>query len=441
MLSRASKLLFTIPIQVLMLAMILVSGANAAEPSQTAWVTNPQLRVRIAVAPPVGQAAPAATVDKYLHENLSFLPFANLVDPRSVPGGAEQSVVTGPELDLRRFQLAGAHMLITTGWSSDSGRPKAEIRAFDVTTGKFVFGNAYANVDNNTAADVADSFCADFMKALTGSGEFFRSTLVFSKSASPAKKDIWTVKPMGRGLRRLTNMQGDALSPSWSRDGRFVIFSHVDVRTHGLGVWDAETNKVQRIRFPGNTVIGPCFMPDNKVAVSLSTGKNPGIFLLDHRFRREKTIENSASIDVSPSVDASGTRMAFVSSRMGNPHIFMKDLRTGQVRRITYDGKYNTEPSISPDGTLVAFSRMVNGKHRIFVHDLVRQTETQLSFGPGSDEQPAFAPDNYFIAFASTRSGKREIYLTTRNGGEAKLVPTGPGDASFPAWGPAVKMK
>lgn len=409
----------------------------AAAPEDTVWITNPQLRVRIAVAPPVGSAAPAEQVDRYLHENLSFLPFAVMVDPQSVPGGAAQAVASGPGLDLRRFQLAGAHMLITAQWEPEGGKSKVELRAYDVTTGKFMLGNRYANVDAASAGDVADDFCAAFMKALTGSGEFFKSALAFVRTAGPTKKDIWSVRPTGRNLRKLTNMPGNALSPSWSRDGRFVIFSHVDVRTHGLGVWDATTGAVQRIRFPGNTVIGPSFMPDNRVAVSLSTGKNPGIFLLSHQFKRESTIENSASIDVSPSIDASGTKMAFVSSRMGNPHIFLKDLRTGAVKRITYEGKYNTEPSISPDGTLIAFSRMINGRHRIFVHDLVNQTEKQLTYGPGSDEQPAFAPDNYFIVFTSTRSGVKQLYLTTRNGGDARQVPTGDGDASFGAWGPA----
>ncbi|GHV52774.1 protein TolB [Deltaproteobacteria bacterium] len=417
------------------LVVSLASSAFCAQPDETPWVTNPQLRVRIAVAPPVGSAAPQAQVSQYLLEDLSFLPFVTMIDSRSVPGGAAQSVAGGPTLDLRRFQLAGAHMLITAAWTSEGGRPKVELRAFDVTTGKFVFGNGYANVDAGMAGDVADNFCADLMKALTGNGDFFRSTLAFVKSGGKDKSDVWMVRPTGRNLRRLTNMMGTALSPSWSKDGRFIIFSHVDVRTHGLGVWDAANNAVQRIRFPGNTVIGPVFMPDNKVAVSLSTGKNPGIFLLDHNFRRESTIENSSSIDVSPSVDASGTKMAFVSSRMGNPHIFLKDLRSGQVKRVNYEGKYNTEPSISPDGTLIAFSRQMGGGHRIFVYDLVKQSETQITFGPGSDEQPAFAPDNYFIAFTSTRSGVKQLYLTTRNGGDAKLIPTGSGDASFASWG------
>ncbi len=398
-------------------------------------ITNPALRVRIAMATPVGNAAPAAKVQQFIEEDLGFLPFVTMINPRTVPGGVTQNVASGDSLDLRRFQLAGAHMLITAAWFSDGAKPRVELRVFDVATGTFVFGSSYSGADDAAAGDVADKFCSDLMKAITGRGEFFRSTIAFVKSDGPNKKDIWAVRPTGRNLRRLTNLPGDALSPSWSPDGRFVIFSHVDKRSHALGVWDSATHAVQRIRFPGNTVIGPCFMPDNKVAVSLSTGKNPSIFLLNHQFQRERALVDSSSIDVSPSVDATGTKLAFVSSRMGNPHIFLKDLRTGAVTRITYDGKYNTEPSISPDGTLIVFSRMMGGGHKIFVHDLLRNTENQLTVGPGSDEQPAFAPDSYFIAFASNRGGTRQLYLTTRNGGEPKRIPTGNGDAAFPDWG------
>lgn len=415
---------------------IFVHTAHAA--ASTALVTNPQLRVRIAMADPLGTevpGAPAAKVANYIRENLSFLPFVSLVDSGAVPGGTRLPAATGESLDLRRFQLAGAHMLVTAAWLQEGGKPRVELRAFDVTTGSFVFGNGYNNAVDGNAGEVADKFCADLMKELTGRGDFFRSTLAFIKTAGQGKKDVWAVKPTGRDLRRLSNLAGDALSPAWSPDGRFVVFSHIDKRTHALGVWDALTGSVQRIKFPGNTVIGPTFMPDNTVAVSLSDGKYPNIFLLNHQFKREKKLVESGGIDVSPSVDATGTLMAFASSRMGNPHIFLKNLSTGATTRITYEGKYNTEPSISPDGTLVVFSRMMAGGHRIFVHDLVKKTETQISFGPGSDEQPSFAPDGYFVAFTSTRSGQKQIYLTTRNGGDAKLIPTGNGDASFPSWG------
>lgn len=414
------------------LLLLTASGIRAA--GADTMVIGPQLRVRIAFADPMGSSGPSATMQQFIQDDLGFLPFVTLISPSSVPGGTNLPAATG-DLDFKRFQLAGAHMLITAAWSPEGGKSRVELRVFDVTTGKFIFGNAYSGISEANAGDVADKFCSDLMKAITGRGEFFRSTIAFVKSDGPEKKDIWAVRPTGRNLRRLTNLPGNALSPSWSPDGRFVVFSHVDRRTHALGVWDSTTHATQRIKFPGNTVIGPCFMPDNRVAVSLSDGRNPSIFLLDHQFRRQQALVDSSSIDVSPSVDATGTKLAFVSSRMGNPNIFLKDLTSGSITRITYEGKYNTEPSISPDGTLITFSRQMGGGHRVFVYDLVKKAETQITFGPGSDEQPSFAPDNYFIAFTSTRNGQRQLYLTTRNGGEPKRIPTGPGDASFSDWG------
>lgn len=397
--------------------------------------------VNMAMATPLTGPSKAATglgadLHKAIELDLSFLPFMRLTSPGAVLGGTTLADWQGPQLDFKRFQIAGADLLITAYWPQGDGRNSTvELRVFETFSGKFVFGNAYAGVTKDEVSNVADRFSADLMEALTGSGDFFRSTLAFARSSGPKKRDVWLVKPTGKELRQITNIEGTAMSPAWSPDGRYVVFSHLDDSTHALGVWDRLTNQVKRIRFPGNTVIGPAFMPDNKVAVSLSTGSYPDIFLLNHKFERERPLEATGAINVSPSFDATGTKMAFTSSRLGGPQIFLKDLATGAVRRVSMNGGYNTEPSLSPDGTLVAFTRLTDSGHRIFVQDLVTGRERQVSFGPGRDEQPSFAPDSYFIAFTSNRSGQKQIYLTTRHGGDPKLVPTGPGEVTFPRWG------
>lgn len=389
--------------------------------------------INIVQATPLGSASRAAALQKGISSNLTLLPFVNVINPNGIPGGAGVPAATGEGIDFKRFAMAQAHMLITANWQ-DSGQ--VELRCFEVTQGRFMFGNRYTvGGSENELLDVADKFCADFLDAVIGRGDFFRSTMAFVKSDGPRKKDVWSVKPNGRYLKRLTNMQGEALSPAWSPDGGRVIFTHIDKRSHGLGVYEAGSGSVNRIKFPGNTVIGPAYMPDGRVAVSLTDGRNPSIFLLGPGLQKESKLDNSSAIDVSPSLDATGSLMAFTSSRLGSPQIFLKDLRSGGVRRVSQSGSYNTDPSISPDGTLVAFARREGGGHRIFVLDLLSGMERQLTFGPGSDEEPAFAPDSYFIAFMSTRNGKKEIYITTRNGGEPRRLPTGPGDASFPAWG------
>jgi TolB protein len=387
-------------------------------------------------APNVRADATGAELQNMIAENLQILPFIDLVNPASVLGGAVLPGADTPKVDLKRFQLAGAAVLITANWpSGDAPGRMVEMRIFDTNSGQRLFAAQYPDTRRDMLPEVADRFCASLLEVLIGNGDFFRSTLAFVKRSAKNKADVWAMRPTGRGLRQLTNLPGEVLSPTWSLDGRFVVFSHFDDRTHALGVWDRNSGRVQRIRFPGNTVIGPAFTPGNKVAVALSQGENPDIYQLNHSFQVEYPLETNDSINVSPSFDSSGTKMAFTSSRMGGPQIFLKDLSTGVVTRVSREGSYNTEPNLSRDGELIVYTRQTDAGQRIIVQDLRTGEERQITFGPGSDEQPAFAPDSYFIAFSSTRTGSRQLYLTTRHGGEPSLLSIGGGNASFPRWG------
>ena len=421
-------------------AFILLSTVQSRAATMVDIYGPGQNQINLSMASPLtGPEAEASALGSELHKaiqkDLEFLPFMRLIPSSSVLGGTVLSGWQSESVDFRRFQIAGADLVVTAYWpGGDTENSTVELRVFETFSGKFVFGNAYAGVTAQEVPNVADRFCDDLMFALTGARGFFGSTMVFVKGDGH-KRDVWLVRPTGRDLRQITNLPGSALSPSWSPDGRYIVFSHRDERTYALGVWDRLDGKVTRVRFPGNTVIGPCFLPDNRVAVSLSTGHYPDIFLLDRQFKRERPLEQSAAINVSPSFDSTGTKMAFTSSRLGGPQVFLKDLTANTVRRVSMEGSYNSEPCISPDGTLIAYTKGTPDGFRIFVHDMVTGLDQQVSYGPGSDEQPAFAPDSYFVAFTSTRSGKQQIYLTTRHGGPAKHLPTGSGNAAFPRWG------
>jgi Periplasmic component of the Tol biopolymer transport system len=240
------------------------------------WPSSPPIKLD---TPPVM----GADLQKIVQQNLSFLPFMRLTDPRAVLGGVVLAGCEPPSLDFKRFQLAGSDIVVTTYWpEGDSGTRPVQIRAFETNSGGRLFGKEYPKVTAHDLPEVADRFCADLLEALTGNGSFFRSTLAFVKKTGKMSANVWLVKPTGRDLRQITNMPGESMSPAWSPDGRFVVFTHIDEKSHALGVWDRTSGKVQRIRFPGNVVIGPAFMPDNKVAVALSNGKYPVIFQLNH---------------------------------------------------------------------------------------------------------------------------------------------------------------
>ena len=396
-----------------------------------------QTQLNMALTRPLGlipgqqPPAEAQTLAGYLEDYLGFMPFLNLVPGTRILGGDELPGVTVQDMDFRRFRLERVDLVLTAGWEGSAG--PVELRVFETFEQRLILGKAYSGVSPEDLPEIAARFCADLMTELTGQGDFFRSSLAVVRTHGE-NKEIWAASPLGQGLRQLTDLGGISMSPAWSRDGRRLAFTLIDDGRHYLGLLDEESGNVRRLQMPGNTVISPAFDPQGNIHVSLNPDGSPNIYRLTDNLRMGPRLVSSWAIDISPSFDASGSRMAYVSSRLGNPHIFVVDTASGESRRVTYEGTYNTNPSLSPDGRLVVFSRQTSEGHRIFMHDLETGRERQLTFGPRNDVSPAWAPDSYFIAFSSNRGGQYKIYLTTRNGDEPRMVPLGEGEFTSPAW-------
>jgi len=427
-----------------MVFVVLVFASQVALASETLTIDifgpgQSRVNMTLTTALPLdkgGQVPPEAAIfEKYVVENLNMLPFLRMAPASEVLGGVDVQGVTAEGIDMRRFSVSKVDLLLTMGWQPGEGRPgRVEVRVYETFSGRLVVGKAY-RVTRDSLAQAADMFCSHFMAALTGHGEFFRSVLAFTKAGKGTSREIWTMTPQGRELRQVTFFGGASISPAWSPDGRYLAFAHHDSSSHTLGVWDKSNNRIFRTKLPGTTIGGMAFDSQGNVVVALSRG-NMEIFRLTPDLTSIKeTLVQSWAIDVSPSFDAVGKRMAFVSDRQGNPQVFIKDLATGKESRVTVEGKYNTSPTISPDGKLVVFSHRTSSGHRIFVLDVDTGRERQITFGPGNDEEPAFSPDGYFVVFSSNRTGVYQLYLTTRHGDEPRLMNTGKGAVTHPAFG------
>ena len=151
-----------------------------------------------------------------------------------------------------------------------------------------------------------------------------------------------------------------------------------------------------------------------------------------------------------PSINATGTRIAFVSARdltLGNPgnadgnsEIFLFDTSTGIFTQITNTtGGFSVLPSINADGTRIAFASdrdltpgnpgNADGNEEIFLFDTTTNAFTQITNTTGSpvfggpNEFPSINADGTRIAFVSDRDlapgspgnadGNREIFLFT----------------------------
>jgi TolB protein len=422
----------------LFLLLLATSSPALAQKTLSIDIFGPgQHQLNLVMAKPLhltpGLPAPpeALILEEYLRSFLEFMPFLRLVPGSEVLGGDVLTGVTAQHVDFGRFRLNRVDLVLTAGWGGNAGLGPVELRVYETFEQRLVLGKAYSGITPEELPEVAARFCAELMEALTGQGDFFRSTLAVVKTHGQ-NKELWEASPFGLGLRQLTDLGGISMSPAWSKDGRTLAFTLIADGRHYLALLDKDNKDVRRVRLPGNSVISPTFHPQGWLAVSLD--QEMDIYQLGNDYRIDRKLVQNWAIDISPSFDASGEKMVFVSSRLGNPHIFLLDLRTGDVRRVTYEGNYNTNPSLSPDGRLVIFSRRTNEGHRIFLSDLTTGMERQLTFGPGNDVSPAWAPDGYFIAFSSSRTGEYKIYLTTRHGDRPRMVPLGPGEFTSPAW-------
>lgn len=420
-----------------LIVLLFTEGGHAGDALSVDIFGPGQSKVNILVLPARGPGGPgtsdvAKSFGEYVQSDIGFLPFLRLAYLSEVLGGDPSKGLKADDIDFKPLQLSRIDLVMTIGGKGQ----EIEARVYETYTRKLLLGKSYSQVESSGVAHVADRFCAQLMRVLTGKSGFFDSTLAFSKKVGEGK-ELFTASALGRGLTQITRDGGFNVSPSWSKDGRSVAYTNISDKGHRLGIWDRARRFSKLRKFPGNIAISPTYTPDNRIAISLSLNGHPDIYMLDGDMNPGPALAPSWAISVSPSFDLSGRKMVFCSGRLGGPQIFLLNRDSGSVERITYEGSYNTRPSLSPDGRFVAFARLTPDGQRIFIRDLVANQERQVSFGPGNDEDPSFDPDGYFISFASSRNGGVKIYVTTRYGDPARLIPTGPGDAMAPAWGMA----
>lgn len=95
----------------LLLGLVMVCAAGSSKAAMQIDIYGPgQNIVNLAMAAPLSTGQPAQGLGKELdaaiHDNLSFLPFMRLTDPKAVLGGTTLPGYQPPNVDFKRFQLA-----------------------------------------------------------------------------------------------------------------------------------------------------------------------------------------------------------------------------------------------------------------------------------------------------------------------------------------------
>jgi TolB protein len=393
-------------------------------------------KVRATAAGPAAKAA--RTLTKVLRFDFDLSAQLELLDPASYLADPKKEGMTPPTIRFEDWINVGAEGLLKGVVRDEGGERVAELRFFDVTTGRPLLSKTYP-VSPERARPVAHAFADALIETLTGVPGIFQTQIAVARKSREGR-ELWVMDVDGQNLRPVTQNGSLNLLPSWTSDGRSLIFTSYIKHNPNLYRVRLSNGRLSLLSAERGLNTGGAMSPDGqKIALTLSRDGNSEIYVMSADRTGLKRLTREWAIDSSPTWSPDGRRLAFVSSRFGDPHIFVMNADGSEPRRLTDKGNYNTTPDWSPRGDLIAFTaRDERNVFDIFTVDVSTRVIRRLTQDQGNNEEPSFSPDGNHIVFTSTREGRSQVWVMAVDGTNQRRL-TSKGGFATPAWSPTPK--
>ena len=214
------------------------------------------------------------------------------------------------------------------------------------------------------------------------------------KQDPDATWEIYSMRSDGSDPVRLTDNDANDMSPSWSPDGRQILF-----------VSDRDGNR--------------------------------DVFVMNADGNGQINVTNHPTEDWTPVWSPDGDRIAFGSLRSGNWEIYTMDTDGGDVQRLTTHTSADYGPAWSPDGEQIAFVSNRDGNLEVYVMALADDAPVRVTNDEATDQSPAWSPDGTRLLWESYRDGNMEIYSANADGTDLRnLSQDAFADDHNAAWSP-----
>lgn len=243
------------------------------------------------------------------------------------------------------------------------------------------------------------------------------------------------------GSRRVRLLAGEARTPSWSPDGRFVAFA----RSGRIVVANAKGRIVRRF---GSLASDPAWSPDGSRIAYAGGAPTPRIIVAGRDGRTLMSIWTGRNVASGPTWSPNSRRLAYADqlaidrpSQAGSNRVFLVNA-DGSGRRQLVGAA--AEPAWSPDGSriaYVAYASRLSETGQVAVIGVDGADARRVTSGDEPETGPAWSPNGRVIVFAR-RAGSSSVVGAIRpdGTGERTLIRSRSGSPSDPAWRRAVAL-
>lgn len=411
---------------------ILLTSVALAQDEIYLEITQPGLR-RVAVAAPPLMVLPGTPADaarsfqETLDGDLAAAAPIAIVERRLYALVEDDP---RPEVLNERWRSIGAQFLLSGTIVRAGGQLVVEARLVDLGSGEFAFAKRYRAGISATEV-VAHTMANDLVQVFTGRPGPFLSRIAFVSDRS-GSSELWVMDWNGANQKQLTKHDALALGPTWSPDGRHLVFTSYLRGTPALYLLTPSEGYLKLLWDKGGVNSSASVSPDGRtVAFASSRDGNVDIYTIPIDGGDAQRLTTARGIDTQPAWAPNGRQIAFTSTRSGSPQLYLMDADGSNVRRLSFGGLFHDEPSWAYDGTRIACTTRDEGTFQIATIDAVTNERTVIP-APGNNESPCFSPEGSMIAFESDRTGMPQIYVTDANGQPRQLTTQGANHS--PAW-------
>ena len=274
-----------------------------------------------------------------------------------------------------------------------------------------------------------DKIIGDLSPAFSPDGK----SLAFLRAVSSGVEDVYVGPSRGGPPLRLTSDNRDALSVTWTADGRSIVFSSDRRRNSVLWRVRASGGEPERIAGVAENAADPAFSRDGRMAYAQ-------VFQDANIWRIEADGKAAArqgdlldAIRFQPAILAGWQPRGVPVESIGKQRNLGKRQQwanTGTTDEIRA-GHLTGTPRWSPDGMNIAFDTRPDGQADIYVVSSIGGTPRRMTKSEFEDVVPSWSANGAWIYFASNRTGAWQVWRVPSSGGVEEQVTRNGGFAAF----------